>query len=56
MKKEIKNKVMLLILDGYGEGKKYKGNAVTNSNTPFIDDLRKKYKFSKLEASGNAVG
>jgi len=56
MKKEIKNKVMLLIIDGYGEGKKYKGNAVTNANTPFIDNLRKKYKFSKLAASGNAVG
>ena len=49
-------KVLLIILDGYGEGKKYKGNAVTNSKTPFLDDLRKKYPKTKLKCSGNAVG
>jgi 2,3-bisphosphoglycerate-independent phosphoglycerate mutase len=50
------NKVLLIILDGYGEGKKYKGNAVTNAKTPFINKLRKDNPSSLLAASGNAVG
>lgn len=49
-------KVLLIILDGYGEGKKYKGNAVTNAKTPFIDKLRKTYPNTLLAAHGPAVG
>jgi len=49
-------KVLLIILDGYGEGKKYKGNAVTNAKTPNINKLRKKYPMSLLAAHGPAVG
>lgn len=49
-------KVLLIILDGYGEGKKYKGNAVTNAKTPFIDKLRKTYPKTLLDAHGPAVG
>lgn len=49
-------KVLLIILDGYGEGKDYKGNAVINSKTPFIDGLRKEYPTTKLKCSGNEVG
>ncbi|MFC1615605.1 2,3-bisphosphoglycerate-independent phosphoglycerate mutase [Patescibacteria group bacterium] len=51
-----KNKVMLLILDGYGEGKDYKYNAVTRSKTPFLDQLREKYPSTLLQTSGEAVG
>lgn len=49
-------KAILIILDGYGEGKKYKGNAITNAKTPFIDSLRKKYPKTTIKTSGNAVG
>jgi len=52
----MENKALLIILDGYGEGKKYKWNAVTNAKTPNIDKLRKDYPKTLLDASGNAVG
>jgi len=52
----MENKALLIILDGYGEGKKYKWNAVTNAKTPNIDKLRKNYPQTLLNASGNAVG
>ena len=49
-------KVVLLILDGWGYGKKDKSDAVYIANTPFFDSLIKKYPHSKLAASGEAVG
>ncbi len=52
----MKNKVLLIILDGYGEGKDYKYNAVTRSNTPYIDSLREKYPTTILRAEGEFVG
>ena len=52
----MKNKALLIILDGYGEGKKYKGNAVTNAKTKNINNLKKIYPKTVLNASGNAVG
>ncbi len=47
---------MLIVLDGYGEGDDYQFNAVTRSETPFIDELRKRYPKTLLKASGQAVG
>lgn len=49
-------KVMLLILDGWGYGKKDSSDAAYAANTPFFDSLLKNYPNSKLEASGEAVG
>ena len=49
-------KVALLILDGWGYGKKDLSNAILRANTPFFDDCLKDYPNSKLEASGEAVG
>ena len=49
-------KVALLILDGWGYGKKDLSNAILRANTPFFDDCLKNYPNSKLEASGEAVG
>ena len=49
-------KVALLILDGWGYGKKDLSNAILTANTPFFDDCLKNYPNSKLEASGEAVG
>ncbi len=49
-------KILLILLDGYGEGKKYKGNAVKNAKTPYLDKLRKRYPKTELGAHGPAVG
>lgn len=49
-------KVILVILDGWGLGKKYSGNAIELSETPNFDFLIKNYPNSKLDASGLAVG
>lgn len=48
-------KGILLILDGYGEGKPYEFNAVTNAKTPTLDKI-KKHGFSLLKTDGEAVG
>ncbi len=55
-KSEIDKKVLLIILDGYGEGKDYKYNAVTRSNTPYLNMLRKNYPTTLLRTEGNYVG
>lgn len=53
----LKNKkVMLMILDGWGCGKKDNSNAVAAANTPFVSSLLKSYPHSKLQASGEFVG
>lgn len=53
MKKE---KVYLMILDGFGKGKKYKGNAVEKARMPNYRNLEKNYPHTLLKASGNEVG
>ena len=52
----MKKPVMLIILDGWGIGKEYEGNAVYLANTPNFDKLIKEYPNTKLDASGMAVG
>ncbi len=49
-------KVILMILDGWGIATNKEVSAVDQANTPFIDSLYTKYKNSRLEASGLAVG
>ncbi|MBY0543887.1 MAG: 2,3-bisphosphoglycerate-independent phosphoglycerate mutase [Sphingobacteriaceae bacterium] len=49
-------KLVLLILDGWGYGKKDKSDAIYTANTPFFDSLITQYPNSKLVASGEAVG
>lgn len=51
-----KTPVMLIILDGFGIGKEYAGNAVKLAKTPNIDKLFSEYPNTTLEASGLAVG
>ena len=48
--------LVLLILDGWGYGKKDNSDAAYAANTPFFDSLLANYPNSKLEASGEAVG
>jgi 2,3-bisphosphoglycerate-independent phosphoglycerate mutase len=50
------NKVLLMILDGWGIAKNLKVSDIDNANTPYINSLYQKYPHSKLEASGLAVG
>jgi len=49
-------KVLLMILDGWGEGRHDYSNAIWSQGTPYIDSLRKKYPFSHLKACGEYVG
>lgn len=49
-------KVVLLILDGWGYGKKDSSDAAYMANTPFFDSMLQQYPNSRLEASGEAVG
>lgn len=49
-------KVLLMILDGWGEGRHDSSNAIWTEGTPNIDALRAKYPFGHLQACGEFVG
>ncbi|WP_132217408.1 2,3-bisphosphoglycerate-independent phosphoglycerate mutase [Mariniflexile fucanivorans] len=49
-------KVILMILDGWGNSPDPKVSAIDNANTPFIDSLYKKYPFATLRTDGLHVG
>ncbi len=53
--KEIQ-RVLLLILDGWGENKNSEGNLIARAKTPTMDRLKKKYAHTLLAAAGEAVG
>lgn len=48
--------VVLLILDGWGIGPDYPGNAIKLAKTPVMDRLWLSYPHTQLTASGQAVG
>ncbi|MCE3232778.1 MAG: Phosphoglyceromutase [Rickettsiaceae bacterium] len=48
--------VVLCILDGWGHREDAPDNAITQANTPFLDELVKNNPHSLLETSGLAVG
>lgn len=50
------SKIYLMILDGFGEGKNYRGNAITKAKMPNLQRLREQYPWTLLKAAGNAVG
>ncbi len=52
----MERKVLLMILDGWGEGRQDSSNAIFTQGAPFIDSLRAKYPFSHLKACGEYVG
>ena len=52
----MERKVLLMILDGWGEGKHDWTNAIYTQGAPYIDSLREKYPFSHLQACGEYVG
>ena len=45
-----------MILDGWGEGRRDRSNAIYTQGTPFIDSLRARYPMSHLNACGEYVG
>ncbi len=49
-------KVLLMILDGWGEGRHDYSNAIWTQGSPNIDALRAKYPSSHLQACGEYVG
>ena len=49
-------KVILMILDGWGESKDPKNSAIDQAYTPFIDNLYDNYPNSKLKTDGISVG
>ncbi|MBY0109732.1 MAG: 2,3-bisphosphoglycerate-independent phosphoglycerate mutase [Candidatus Babeliaceae bacterium] len=51
-----KKPVGLIILDGFGYRKDLKDNAITPKTMPFFFSLLRKYPWTTLAASGNAVG
>ncbi len=52
----MEKKVLLMILDGWGDGKRDRTNAIYTQGTPEIDTLRKKYPVSHLITCGEDVG
>ena len=49
-------KAILMILDGWGIGRRDKGDVIFNTPTPYIDSLMSEYPHSQLQASGENVG
>jgi len=51
-----KKKVILIIMDGWGLGRKKSADAIQNANVPFVSSLYKKYPNTTLVTCGEAVG
>ncbi|WP_342269094.1 2,3-bisphosphoglycerate-independent phosphoglycerate mutase [Spiroplasma endosymbiont of Aspidapion aeneum] len=51
-----KKPIVLAILDGWGIEKSGKGNAISEANMEFVEELKKKYPWVKAHASGEWVG
>jgi 2,3-bisphosphoglycerate-independent phosphoglycerate mutase len=51
-----KRRLMLVILDGWGIGRKDNGNPIYVSPTPYWDELLRCHPNTQLDASGEAVG
>ena len=50
------NKVLLMILDGWGKSNNPKVSAIDNAETPFIDSLYENYPNADLKTFGQEVG
>lgn len=55
-KNQIKNKILLVILDGWGIAPASSGNAISLAKKPFYDSLLKKYPVTQVCAHGKCVG
>lgn len=52
----VKDKVILIIRDGYGKRKENENNAANVANTPYNDKIIKQYPNTTLKTDGEAVG
>ncbi len=50
------DRLLLLILDGWGINPRKEGNAIASAKTPVLDSLYKKFPHAQLKAAGPAVG
>lgn len=50
------NKAALIILDGWGHGRKDNSNAIYSAQTPFTDSLYDRYPHAELRTDGENVG
>ncbi len=53
---KLKNRMLLMILDGWGIGNNSKSDVIYTAKTPNMDGLKQKYPNSKLLTSGRNVG
>src|SRR5688500_4284610 len=49
-------RAILIIMDGWGEGKVPAADAIEHANTPFVDSLYEQYPHSSLITCGEDVG
>lgn len=56
LKSNIPKPTILAVLDGWGIMQPYSGNAISQANTPVMNELIAKYPSMALRASGEAVG
>ncbi len=56
MKTQIKNRAVLIIMDGFGIAPPTAGNAIAQARKPNLDALFARYPHSQLQASGLDVG
>ena len=52
----MKNKVILMIMDGWGIGEDYEGNAIAHANLPNFKNIISTYPNTKIYADGLHVG
>jgi 2,3-bisphosphoglycerate-independent phosphoglycerate mutase len=52
----LSERVLLCILDGFGENPKDLKNAILHAEKPTIDSLRKSYPYTTIQSGGEAVG
>ena len=53
---DLRNKVCLVVIDGWGVSKELQGNAIANAKTPFMTRLSKEFPTLELQAHGLGVG
>src|SRR2546423_2237987 len=51
-----KTPLALILLDGFGYRAEREGNAIAQADMPFYNELREKYPYTLIEASGECVG
>lgn len=49
-------RLLLILLDGWGYRSEAKGNLIAEAKTPVMDHLQKRFAFTSLQSSGEAVG